>query len=636
MVVHLVLMLILSLMSVGPPREPTINIVQALPIEAEEEPFELNEDFTFSELPATEIGANSFDVSDSANSLAVIVTEVSQVPTPEYIDSNVPDVLIDNTIAIATALNHSDNKTVRGAVGEGVTGATGAIDRLTHEILRKMEERKTLVVWLFDKSPSMLRQRQEVIGRFDRIYEELGVIEASNNPAFAKHDDKPLLTSIVEFGDTVELLTEDPTDNVDEIKEIVKGIEPDMTGNEKVFSALFQAATAYKDLRIPESVTREPERNVMLVVFTDERGDDFVGVDKTVEVCRRYGMPVYVVGVPAPFGREETLVKWVDPDPSYDQTPQWGEVNQGPETFAPERIKLSFGDEKEESTPIDSGFGPFALTRICYETGGIYFAVHPNRNVNRAVSRREIDDYSAHLEHFFDPTVMLRYRPEYVTQEEYLRRVHGNKARLALHTAAQMTWMAPMEDPRLRFPKTDEASFVEALNEAQKVPAKLEPLLLRLYETMKAGEADRTKEATPRWQAGYDLAIGRVMAVVVRTQSYNMMLAAAKRGLRFENEKNNTWVLEPSDNLDEVGSQMEKLAEKAKEYLNRVITEHPDTPWALLAQKELERPLGYNWNEDYTEPRREGMGGGGNNTPARNDAARRLERTMPTRKPPKL
>ena len=37
-------------------------------------------------------------------------------------------------------------------------------------------------------------------------------------------------------------------------------------------------------------------------------------------MCRRWAMPVYVVGVPAPFGRRETQMKWVDPDPKFDQT----------------------------------------------------------------------------------------------------------------------------------------------------------------------------------------------------------------------------------------------------------------------------------------------------------------------------
>lgn len=638
MVVHLVLMLVLSFMYVGPPPRSTATIVQAAPMEEEEpEPFELVDDFTFAEIPTEEIGANSFDTEEAAKSEALVISDLSQVPSPEtLITETTSDITVDNTIQIATGLHYSENLPVAGAAGEGVSGATGAVDRITHEILLSLEERKTLVVWLFDKSPSMLRQRSEVIERFDRVYRELGVIEAAGNEAFAKHDDKPLLTSVVAFGSEVNLLTEEPTDNVAEIKELVAGIDNDTTGVENVFSAVYQSATAYKNLRIPDSITRDPARNVMLVVFTDERGDDQVGIDKTVQICRRYTIPVYVVGVPAPFGREETLVKWVDPDPEYDQTPRWGKVNQGPESFFPERVKLSFDPEREETAPIDSGFGPFALTRLAYETGGMYFAVHPNRNVNRAVSRRETAEFSAHLEQFFDPTIMRRYRPEYVSGEEYMRRVQSNRARLALHEAAKFTWLTPMAKPKLKFEKRDEAQFSGDLTEAQKAAAKLEPRLLALYDVLKKGEVDREKEATPRWQAGFDLAIGRVMAVKVRTQAYNMMLAAAKRGLKFEDEKNNTWELVPADTI-EVGSQMEKEAAKAREYLERVVREHEGTPWAYLAKKELETPLGWTWKESYTKPPAPRTGGGNNNNnnPG-NDKRKMIKRGKPSRKVPLL
>lgn len=636
MLVHLVLMFILSFCYIKGPPMPVAEIVQALAVEEEPELFELPEQVAPSDLPSEVVGPNSFNEADAANSVAPTIAEVSLVPTPELTPTqDFSNITIDVTALKPTALHQSDSLVVRGSVGEGTTGATGAVDRITQEILNSLEQRKTLVVWLFDKSPSMLRQRSEVLARFDRIYKELGVIEAAGNPAFAKHEDKPLLTSIVAFGETVDLLTKKPTDNVAEIKEIVAGIPQDTSGTEKVFSAVYQAVTAYKHYRIPDAGTREPERNVMLVVFTDERGDDYAGLDMTVDICRRYAVPAYVVGVPAPFGREETLVKWVDPDPMYDQTPQWGKVNQGPETLAPERLKLSFGGSKEETTPIDSGFGPFALTRLCYETGGIYFAVHPNRNVNRAVSKRETAEFSAHLEHFFDPTVMKRYKPDYVTMDEYKRRIMSNKARYALSMAAQMSWVQPMEDPKLKFVKTDEAKFNGDLTEAQKGAAKLEPLLVSMYETLKQGEADRKKEATPRWQAGFDLAMGRLMAVMVRTQSYNMMLAAAKRGMRFTDEKNNTWVLEPADKI-EVGSQMENMAKKAQEYLNRVVNDHPDTPWAYLARQELDTPLGWTWKEEYTAPPAPRGGGGGNNPrPAKDDKAMKLKRT-PKRAVPKL
>ena len=49
---------------------------------------------------------------------------------------------------------------------------------------------------------------------------------------------------------------------------------------------------------------------------------------------------------------------------------------------------------------------------------------------------------------------------------------------------------------------------------------------------LQQGEADREKETVMRWQAGYDLAMGRTLAAKVRTEGYNAMLAAAKRGLK--------------------------------------------------------------------------------------------------------
>jgi hypothetical protein len=347
---------------------------------------------------------------------------------------------------------------------------------------------------------------------------------------------------------------------------------------------------------------------------------------------------VYVIGVPAPFGRKEVEMKWVDPDPSYDQTPQWGLVEQGPESFLPERIKLAFSSSRADEEPMDSGFGPYALTRLCFESGGIFFAVHPNRNVTRRVGRGETAAYSAHLTRFFDQDVMRRYRPEYISIAEYQKRLNQNKARWALIQAASAsTQLNPMENPRLRFVRGDEAAFANALTNAQQAAATLEPKINALYEQLRQGEADREKETVLRWQAGYDLAMGRVLAVKVRTETYNAMLAAAKRGLKFEDAKNNTWVLRPADEIS-VGSQYAKLAERAKMYLERVVDEHPDTPWALLAQQELKDPLGWAWQETFTDtaPRRNAAAGNATPRPPANDSPTMLERPPPRRPPPKL
>ena len=597
-----------------------------------------HEEVFFSEQPTIEIGANSNNDAEMAFSEAPLVSEVSDIPIPLDMDpKDVGEIEINQQVEVATGLHYNELLAVKGHVGEGTTGASGAIDRITHEILLSLEERKTLVLWLFDQSGSLARQREEIHARFDRIYEELGILEAAQNPAFAKYEKKPLVTSIYAFGSEVKPMLTKPTDNLAEIKHAVKTIQQDNSGTERVFQAIYEATYAYSGYRAPDE-NGEPKRNVMVIVVTDEAGDDQDGVDTTSRFCQKLGVPVYVVGVPAPFGRRETLVKWVDPDPEFDQTAQWGRVNQGPESFLPERIKLHFAGSGEDKAPIDSGFGPFSLTRLSYETGGIYFAVHPNRNVSRAVSRGETETFSAHIKHFFDPQVMRRYRPEYVSAKEYLRRIKASTLRSSMMNAAQQSWVTPMASPKTRFVKRDEATLANELTEAQKLAAQLEPKVNALFEILKLGESARADEQSPRWQAGYDLAMGRLLAVKVRTEAYNAMLAQAKRGLKFKDAKNNTWQLKPADEIN-VGSQLKNAGDKAREYLQGVVQNHPGTPWALLAQRELDEPIGWKWEEDFTNlaPARQGNGGGNNNpAPAVNDQKRMLKKPPPKRKPPAL
>ena len=637
LLVHLVVLVTLGLVPLVIRSNQVTLVVQAAPEEKEVE-IKLPEEFYFSEQPAEEVGANSTSGEAMALSLAPVVSEISQIPNHVEIQAEVSDVHVEvnNAIEVATGLHYNQNLAVKGAAGEGTTGAEGAIDRITHEILLSLEERKTLVVWLMDGTASLVPQRKAIHDRFERIYEELGIIEAAGNDAFARHEDKPLLSSVISFGSGMQLMTKKPTDNVAELKQAVASIQNDDSGVENVFGAIHQAALLYAEYRYTTDTRPEPERNVMIVVFTDEAGSDQQRAEEAIKLCRLRTIPVYVVGVPAPFGRRETQMKWIDPDPKFDQTAQWGLVEQGPESFLPERIKLSFAGSRADEEVIDSGFGPFALTRLCYETGGIYFAVHPNRNVTRAVTRNETEAFTSYVKHFFDPEVMRRYRPDYVSVTEYQKRASQNKARWSLVQAAAQSGLEQMDGPTLRFVKSDEGAFANALSTAQQQAAALEPKINSLFATLQMGEADREKETVPRWQAGYDLAIGRVLAVKVRTETYNAMLAAAKRGLKFKDPKNNTWVLKPSDEVS-AGSQYAKLAEKARMYLTRVATDHPNTPWAMLAERELKDPLSWEWTEEFTDtsPRRMGDGNG-NPPPPANDAARMLNRPPPKRPPPKL
>ena len=338
-----------------------------------------------------------------------------------------------------TGLQLNEDIAVKGATGVGTTGAGGAVDRITHEILLSIESRPTTVVWMFDQSASLATQRASIRDRFLRIHEEINSVADAD----AKRNAQPLLSEVVAFGEKMTRMTTESTNDIAKLRSAINKIERDDSGKELVFGAIKAQAHRHRSTR--------KSRNVMIIVFTDEAGDDHHALDDCVNICRRSEIPVYVVGIPAPFGRDLAAVKWIDPDPKYDQSPTIAYVNQGPETLYPERIKLRFPGQSDEDPVIDSGFGPFSLTRLCYESGGIYFAVHPNRRVGKDVRFRQTHSYAAYIKRFFEPEVMRRYRPEYVSVDNYEKHISRLRNRSSLVVAAQQSWANSLKTPRTRF-----------------------------------------------------------------------------------------------------------------------------------------------------------------------------------------
>lgn len=591
---HTVLLVALAAMTLALPQ---VREELDLAYLAEELPEEelLPQEFFSADEPLEDIGALSQAGDESARASAMVIEEQSLVRfDPELLADYGELLTVDVESPVFSGPELTDEISVQGIGSQGVSGAVGAIDRITHEILTSVEQQRTLVVWLFDQSGSLRKEREQILARFERIYTELGVIEAAENPAFKKHHDKPLLTAVVGFGKNPQMLTTEPTDRIEEIEAAAASIADDDTGQENVFRAIRMTAEKFRSYRLE----RQDRRNVMIVVFTDEAGDDVSRSDATVDLCRKLGMPVYVVGRPAPFGREKAYVKWIDPDPNFDQRPQWVPVTLGPETLMPERLKLHFAGSRGRDDLLDSGYGPYALTRLCYETGGLYFAAHPNRAVGKFVSGRDTSNLASHFTAFFDPETMRRYQPDYITLKEYQDRLQANRACRSLIEAARLSWTSPLEEIRRRFPKRDDASLAASLSVAQRAAAIRQPQLDRLYQILLAGEEDRENIKSPRWQAGYDLALGRALAAKVRNDGYNAILARAKLGLEFQNPENNTWVLASDQTF--ANSHLEKLAGQAEEHLRRVLSDHPATPWALLAEQELDSPFGWSWDEDYT------------------------------------
>ena len=417
------------------------------------------------------------------------------------------------------------------------------------------------------------------------------------------------------------VVTPEPTEDVSRVVAAIESIPIDESGIEMTFSAISSAARQGDKASIPGG-----RKNVIVIAFTDEVGNDQQFVDPVAEFCRRHAIRVFVVGVPAPFGQQSVRFKFVEFDPRYQSMEQWAAVDQGPETLYPEVVQVRPKDAPDE--PIDSGFGPFNLSRLCAETGGVYFAVHANREMKGRVRDGAVAPMSAALRYFFNPAVMRTYAPDYLSTAELDRRIKANAAKLALVEAARTAELNPLEGARMEFPREDDGRLAGLLSKAQQQAAVLEPKIERLHGILQSGRGDRLKikPEEKRWQAGYDLALGRVLAVKVRTEAYNAMLAYAKRGMKFRDPNSDTWKLVPSNEvlMSQVGAQVSKQADEAREFLNRVVADHPGTPWAKIAAEELATPLGYEWQEASTGVNAPKPSGGGGGNPNRSDDQKRM------------
>jgi hypothetical protein len=457
--------------------------------------------------------------------------------------------------------------------GQGLTGGGtenvssggigGAIDRLTWEIAQSLHQNKTTVIWLFDQSLSLKERRDAIADRFENVYRQLEALDEGSKGA--------LQTVVATYGEGFKLLTDKPVDDVKVLIPKVRAIPNDESGRENVFAAVKQLVGKFRS-------ERAKKRSVMILIVTDEKGDDAeANLEETIRLCRVQGIRVYCVGNAALFGREKGYVTWKYPEGTTEDI----EVDAGPETVEPEALVLGFwGGRGPDLSRMSSGYGPYALTRLCKESGGQYLIAQEDTRGPR-----------------FDPAVMRNYQPDYRPIRDYQASLRKNKAKEALVQAAKATKIEYVMLPKLHFRAYNDTVLREEITEAQKPAAEFNYKIREIKEMLSAGEKDREKVAEPRWRAAYDLAMGRALAMDVRSYGYNLMLAEMKGTPRsFQNKESNEWRIEPSKTIN-AGGDVKKRERLAVTYLKRVIDENPDTPWEKLAARELATPMGWEWKE---------------------------------------
>ena len=538
-------------------RQPEVTIVDSSMEEFEEEEFQ----FTVTNDDQVGTEGNTSTASTASNS-ALLVGDQQTTPQERLQEVMVPQLApIQSPIDIPHDAQIASLVESAGPTTEDFTegGVEGTMDYFTYAIAQSLRERQTLVIWMFDASQSLNERRDAIADRFENVYNQLENMGSREG----------LYTAVCSYGQKTSLMTPEAVTDVSEMVDAVRKIEPDESGKENVFGALNLAIEKWKTFR-----RHEGRWNKMVVIVTDERGDDAeAGLEDVINKAKRFQFRCYVAGNAAVFGQLKGTHPWRYDDGYVVDIP----VDQGPETAFPHIIQLPFWGSGQ--LRMSAAFGPYALTRLTGETGGVYLVTDDNGQQK------------------FDMAVMREYAPDYRPVRVLESEIRAHPAKSALVDTASQTYVKSIPPLTLLFSAESDNQLRQEITTAQRPIADAEYWVDKMYNQLKQGERARDSLKEARWRASWDLAMGRLLAMKVRLKGYNLMLAQMKSNPKpFEKNGSNEWRLVPSAEID-TGPQIRKAGETARELLKAVIDDHPGTPWERLAIKELGQDFGWAWQE---------------------------------------
>lgn len=466
---------------------------------------------------------------------------------------------------------------IQGTGAEHVGDVEGAVDRVAVEVVRRLQQRgRTLVVWAFDASGSLQAERDRLGKHIERVYQHIGQLDSEGLSR-----DGGLLSMVVAFGQARKAMLEEPTADVPAIISAVREVPLDESGVESTFGTVAELARRWGKFKDAQG----EKYSTVAIVVTDEVGDDETRLEEAIAAAEQARMPVYVLGSPALFGRAEGYMDYTDPRTKqfFPRVP----VRQGPEAVMLEGIRLPFWYDGPQYDNLDAGFGPHALSRLAGATGGIYFVTRLG---------------PGHIS--FDPNRMREYRPDWVSREDYAASLARHPLRKAVIDASLLTRQRVGPQPSLVFPPVDGPEFKDAMTDNQALAALTASTVDEALGPITAVARLRDRETSRRWQAHYDLIRGRLLAMKIRCYEYNWACATMKRDApKFTRPNSNAWRLVPDEEIH-YSDKAKAAGDEARKLLQRVIDDHPGTPWALLAQRELKDPFGFKWVETTLPPRR--------------------------------
>ncbi|MFQ5731708.1 MAG: vWA domain-containing protein [Planctomycetaceae bacterium] len=514
-----------------------------------------------------------------------------------------------------------------------VDGYGDALNRITQELIRLMRKDKLLVVWLFDESESMRDDQKEIAENFHIVYKELRIIQtklpklgtkATKQQIGRANAKAPLLTAVYGFGDKLNKLLDPTADANAIIKTISEKIDIDETGKEHTCTAIVEAISRHK------TFAARQRRKLVVIVVSDESGDDGMAVETTLKLAKRTKSPLYFLGRESMFGYPYARQRWID---RKYKLPHWIRINRGPETSFPEC--LQWDGLRARWDAFSSGFGPYEQVRLARETNGIFFVL-PSEETNLVgAGARDKRQFAAHD--------MREYHPMWLSRTQYDRARRNSKFRrtiwdviVRLNPTKHEENLIPRYDPQLNIrlwhyglelPEFKKQAVVEA-----RKAFRAWKTLHKALELLEEIKPLRATEPSSRWRANYDLALAQCLAFRVRLFQFLLAMDAHVLAKPPRTPKPpapgrqpaNEWVvartramIEPDDaqfgrvkqtfqlklTRQEFLDHLKSQQKRATELYIAVMGRHKGTPWARRAQWELARGFGMRFVGRYWSPR---------------------------------
>jgi hypothetical protein len=335
--------------------------------------------------------------------------------------------------------------------------------------------------------------------------------------------------------------------------------------------------------------------------------DNEQNLERAIEMARAARCRIYVLGREAVFGYPFAHIRWVHPQ---TKRVHWLPINRGPETAFAEELQTDGFHRRFDAHP--SGFGPYDCTRLGRETGGVFFML-PTLETN--LVRGEKRDYD----------MQAPYYPDLRSRQQVKAEIDQSKMRTMLEKVIYdlnpyNSEAKKIIEMRVEF-STDMDKLQQQFREEIAKAAQYLPYLVKAEQTVGKMQDQRRYEASPRWQANYDLLYAQLIAYQARMHEYVACLEEFSKDLdayrRNPGDSKNKFKPPPASNASKLihdewhirtraktrtGDKVKTLVERSTALLKDIVANHKGTPWAARADYELKRGFGVELVPHYDHP----------------------------------